>query len=112
MFYRDLLMDLSDVTSVFGAYLGICLDAVYLGGTPQNINVSNSKVKASGRFIVAVFIWFIPYNAIKLFCGKHMFEAHQMNTELILLSMMNFIGTVLLFSFAKLLFNKLRLLRR
>ena len=34
MFYRDVLIDMSDVLSIFGAYLGICLDAIYLGGTP------------------------------------------------------------------------------
>jgi hypothetical protein len=69
MLYRDLLIDLSDVICIFGAYLGICIDAIYFGGTPQNINVTNSKIKVLGRLIVVAILWYIPYTLCKIYAG-------------------------------------------
>ena len=35
MFYRRVYVKFGQITAVLGAYCGICLDVIYLGGTPQ-----------------------------------------------------------------------------
>ena len=112
MFYRDLLIDISDILSIFGAYLGICLDAVYLGGTPQNFNVSNSKCKALGRFLLVFLLWHVPQLLCKWICNQTQNDADSYMMEMVILSMPSFFGTMALFSVVKVLFKKLGLLRR
>ena len=60
MFYRYVFVQSGSVSAVIGAYFGICLDAIYLGGSPQDINYTKSPLKAIGRFVLVMLFWFVP----------------------------------------------------
>jgi hypothetical protein len=51
-FYRFSIEDAGYSIWIIGAYIGICIDVLFLGGTPQNINQTNSKLKAFYRFLI------------------------------------------------------------
>jgi hypothetical protein len=40
MFYRNVFIKSGEIASIIGAYFGICLDVIFLNGTPQNINLT------------------------------------------------------------------------
>lgn len=48
-------------SSLIGAYIGVCVDAIYLGGTPQNINKTGSLFKAVMRVILLITILYPIY---------------------------------------------------
>lgn len=67
MWYRDMIIISGQMWGLIGAYYGICFDVVFLGGTPQNINVTHSRCKILGRFAICMLVWFIPiYLATKI----------------------------------------------
>lgn len=52
-------MYLGQSLMIVGAYMGVCIDVLYLGGTPQNINRTNSRIKALGRVAIAMLSTYI-----------------------------------------------------
>ena len=57
MFYRRIAVKYGQITALLGAYIGICLDVMYLGGTAQDINRTGSKCKVILRFIVVIILY-------------------------------------------------------
>lgn len=52
MFSNIAFIDTAGASNIFGAYLGIILDAMYLKGTPSNIN-KTTFVKTLGRAVIS-----------------------------------------------------------
>lgn len=59
MFFRHMIIWEGRNIMTIGAYIGICLDVLYLGGTNQNTNKKNSAFKAIIRILI-LMIFVIP----------------------------------------------------
>jgi hypothetical protein len=46
---------------MIGAYAGIIIDVYFLNGTPQTINITNSRLKFLGRLLITLFFFLIEY---------------------------------------------------
>ena len=94
------------ILSVVGAYYGICIDAIFLGGTPQNINLTHSRFKLICRFMIIIIIWFAPiYLSLKLsnsFMGPYSYAWEY----LIRYSIPYFLFTMIMYSFSKSIMDK------
>jgi hypothetical protein len=62
-FYRGEFIELGKAWGLFGAYLGICFDVIYFGGTAPSINRTGKVWKALLRILVCAAIA-LPYIAI------------------------------------------------
>ena len=114
MWYRKQFIYSGQFTSVIGAYFGICIDIIFLGGSPQNTNITHSRLKLFARFlIVAIFLitpWYFIQESFTIktsnFLGPYSFT----NELLARYAVPYFFFNLILFSYMKLLFQKLNLI--
>ena len=97
-------------SAILGAYFGIIIDVIFLGGTPQHINYTKSRLKALGRLGIVLLCWFVPIYVIQTLSNNHFMGPNSYAFEfLVRCSIPYFIFTFLLFSFVKIIFFKLDL---
>ena len=113
MYFRKAFIQTGEFSSIVGAYFGICMDTIYLGGTPQRINVTNSKLKALGRFIIAIVLHFGITYPPQILYRAHAFSASSYGSEYLFRSSLpNFFANFILFSYLKLFYQKYNLVAK
>ena len=66
MFYRAEYITIGKCWVVVGAYLGICFDVIFLGGSPPDVNKTGSIKKAFLRMLVCGLVS-VPYVLVNKF---------------------------------------------
>jgi hypothetical protein len=99
---------------IIGAYLGISFDAIYLNGTPQDINdeVFQPRRKHLARFLLMILLFYLPqYGVNKWYRYTNIDNDYNRYAIISLLSIQipSLIYTFIMFSYSKLLFKKLKL---
>ena len=93
---------------IVGAYYGIVLDAIFLGGTPQRINVTGSRWKFLLRFIVVILIWFLPIYMLGDLSRQIFVSANDYQAEYLMrFAIPYFFCSLILFSFSKVLMSRM-----
>ena len=110
MFYRYVFIQSGSVSAVIGAYFGICLDAIYLGGSPQNINYTKSPLKAIGRFALVMLFWFAPIYMAGKAVRKYQLDSSYVWEQLFGFSIPYFLCSLFIFSGIKPIMKKLKLI--
>ena len=110
IFVQGRMLYVSQSLLIVGAYMGVCIDVIYLGGTPQNINRTNSRTKAICRVALLTLILYI----VLAFTNVPLFTKFNNTNRSILQSLFSFVMPALffpifMFSVLKLLFTKLKL---
>lgn len=96
--------------SVVGAYYGIVIDSIFLGGTQQRINITGSRLKFIGRYIVVFIIWFLPIYVMRDISSKIFRGADDFSAEfLVRFAIPYFLWSLILFSISKYLMRKFKL---
>ena len=94
----------------FGAYIGICLDIIYLNGTIQKINVTKNFKKAFVRILLVLLVSSVFL--IPRYVDKYYNRAVNWPMIPIFVNFMSFfVISVLFFSYLKVLFTWLRLVK-
>ena len=110
MFYRFVFIQSGAVSAIIGAYFGICLDAVYLGGSPQQINYTKSPLKAVGRFFLVMLFWFLPIYKARDLVRTYDDHTSYIRAQLFGYSIPYFLCSLFIYSGIKPLMKKLKLI--
>lgn len=97
-----------EMLGIVGAYYGIVLDAIFLGGTPQRINVTGSRKNFLLRFGVVMLIWFLPIYKLGDLSRSQFKTASDYQSEyLVRFAIPYFFCSIVLFSFSKVLMKRM-----
>ena len=110
MFYRQTYIQSGEILGLVGAYYGIVLDAIFLGGTSQKINITGHRGKCLARFGFVLLCWFLPVTLMGYISREAFVEANSYGLEyLVRNAIPYFICSLFLFSFAKSAMSKLKI---
>lgn len=105
MFYRAEFLALGKVWSLLGAYIGICFDVIYYGGTPPTVNKTGSIGKAFLRIAVCMVVA-LPYILINRYLRLTDWVNSYAIEQLLKEALPSFLWMVFAFSYLRLLLLK------
>ena len=110
MFFRKNMIDSSAIFSIVGAYFGIILDVLYLGGTPQGINITKSPLNFFGRFVIAIILWSVPLHYARTSRNDSFnYSSGFIWDGLFMIAIPQFLCSMILYSISKPIMKKFKL---
>lgn len=108
MFFKKIYIETGSISAIVGAYYGIVIDVIFLGGTPQNINLTRSRCKLLARFVLTFIIWLCPLMLTAIISKSIFRSANNYSGEyLVRYAIPYFLCSMLLFSYSKSIMSRL-----